>query len=220
MQISGLSFRSLFRNYDIINTAWQTFWSKMRGAEELEMSAGRGELKTHAVSGSGVSLHNELHNSLHVSKWWRLWKDWVPRGDGVVRSVPSTFPEWVLRRLYLLIGNLCLPWLEPLLWTWTTHSNFSKSLLAPTARTRCILWTRCCVSPLWRKVGQIWVFVEGVGATLPFRASQRWAPPAQMTPEEGGGILAPRGPLFPLLSKRATVSMAQGVLPQTEHCVD
>lgn len=160
-----------------------------------------------------------LYIECHVSKWWQLWKDWVPRGDGVVRSVPSTFLGSVPRRLSLPIGNLCSPWLEPLLWTWTTHSNFSKSLLAPTARTRCILWTRCCkhLTPLKKNgadLGICW-------AMLPFKASQRWAPllcRAQMTPEVGGCILAPRGPLLPLLSKWAAVSTAQVVLP--EHCVD
>lgn len=31
MQIRGHSFRSLLRNYEVINIAWQTFLSKTRG---------------------------------------------------------------------------------------------------------------------------------------------------------------------------------------------
>lgn len=105
MQINGLCFRSLFRNYEVINTTWQTFLSKMRGAEEVEISAGRGELKIHAL----------LVNLGHFTSWRHIMtlhdgsfgKTKCSEGMSVVGSVPSTFLGSVLRRLYDEVVGIC-----------------------------------------------------------------------------------------------------------------
>lgn len=49
MQINGLSFRSFFRNDEVIDITGQTILSKVRGAKELEILVGRGEPKTQAL---------------------------------------------------------------------------------------------------------------------------------------------------------------------------
>ena len=56
MQIYGLPFINHFRSEEVINTAWQTFSSKVRPAEELEILAGGGELNTCALS-EGLGLY-------------------------------------------------------------------------------------------------------------------------------------------------------------------
>lgn len=87
MQIYGLSFINLFRSEEVINIAWQTFSSKVRQAEELEILAGGGELKTCALS-EGLGHLYILKNACQDSELWQLWKDSCPEGLVVARHVP------------------------------------------------------------------------------------------------------------------------------------
>lgn len=86
MQIYGLPFINRFRSEEVINTAWQTFSSKVRPAEELEILAGGGELNTCALS-EGLGHLYILKNACQDSELWQLWKDSCPEGLVVARRV-------------------------------------------------------------------------------------------------------------------------------------
>lgn len=65
----------------------------MRQAEELEIWAGGGELKTRAMS-EGLGHLYILKNACQDSELWQLWEDPCPEGLVVARPVPRI--SWVV----------------------------------------------------------------------------------------------------------------------------
>ena len=153
MQIDGLSLINLFRSEEVINIEWQTFSSKVRQGEELEIWAGGGELKTHALS-EGLGHLYILKNACQDSELWQLWKDPCPEGLVVARHVPHI--SWVVlpagsfpggtrgKDLPADAGDMrhgLDPWVEKILWRRAWHPSSILALRIPWTEEPGGLWS-------------------------------------------------------------------------------